>query len=149
MLLYYNKLKRTLWEFHPNLPFCYCWGNLPLPFVVVQFSRVQLFETPWTAAHQASLSFTISWSLLKLMSLESVMPSNHFILCHPFLLLPSTFLSLKVFSNESALSIRRPKDCYPWIMHRRSASSTDIVHQFTWDSAFYFTNCVLEQKAHS
>ena len=62
--------------------------------------------TPWTAAHQASLSFTISWSLLKLMSIESVMPSNHLILCCPLLLLPSIFPGIRVFSNESALPIR-------------------------------------------
>ena len=62
------------------------------------------------AAHQAPLSSTISWSLLKLMSIESVMPSNHLILCHPLLLLPSIFPSIRVFSNESALHIRWPKD---------------------------------------
>ena len=65
---------------------------------------------PWTAAHQASLSFTISQSLLKLMSIESVMPFNHFVLCRP-LLLPSIFHSIRVFSNESALHIREPKYC--------------------------------------
>ena len=68
-----------------------------------------VFATPWTAAHQASLSFTISWSWLKLMSIESVMPSNHLILCHPLLLLPSIFPSIRVFSNELALCIRWPK----------------------------------------
>ena len=71
--------------------------------------RVQLFETPWTAAHQASLYFTISWGLLKLMSIESVMPSNHLILCHPLLLPPSIFPSIRVFSSESVLCIRWPK----------------------------------------
>ena len=65
--------------------------------------------TPWTAACQASLSITNSWSLLKLMSIGSGMPSNHLILCHPLLLLPSIFPSIKVFSNESALRIRWPK----------------------------------------
>ena len=65
--------------------------------------------TPWTAAHQASLSITNSQSLLKFMSTESVMPSNHLILCRPFLLLPSIFPSIRVFSNESALHIRWPK----------------------------------------
>ena len=65
--------------------------------------------TPWTAAHQASLSFTISQSLLKLMSIESVMPSNHLILCRPLLLLPSIFPSIRICSNELALSIRWPK----------------------------------------
>ena len=82
----------------------------------VQFSSVQLvthvrlFPTPWTTAHQASLSITNSQSLPKLMSIESVMPSNHLILCCPFLLLPSIFPSIRVFSNESALRIRWPKD---------------------------------------
>ena len=71
-------------------------------------SRVQLFVTPWTAARQASLSITKSKSLLKLLSIESVMPSNHLILCHP-LLPPSVFPSMRVFSSESALHIRWPK----------------------------------------
>ena len=76
---------------------------------VQSLSRVQLFVTPWTAAHQASLSITHSWSLLKLMSIESVMPSNHLILCHPLLLLPSVLPSIRAFSNESVLHIRWPK----------------------------------------
>ena len=76
---------------------------------VQSLSRVQLFETPWTAALQASLSITNSRSLLKLMSTESVMPSNHLILCHTLLLLPSIFPSIRVFSNESVLHIRWPK----------------------------------------
>ena len=75
---------------------------------VQSLSRVLLFATPWTAAHQATLSITNSHSLLKLMSIESMMPSNHLILCHP-LLLSSIFLSLRVFSNESVLHIRWPK----------------------------------------
>ena len=75
----------------------------------VQFSCVRLFATPWTAARQASLSITNSQSLLKLISIASVMPSNHFILCHPILLLPSIFPSIRVFSNESVLHIRWPK----------------------------------------
>ena len=97
-----------------------CWGlgepwfvgetwQLQLAFAMgyVQFSsfqllsHVQLFETPWTAARQASLSFTNSWILLKLMSIESVIPSNYLIFCHPLLLLPSIFPSISVFSNES------------------------------------------------
>ena len=72
-------------------------------------SHVWLFATPWTAACQAFLSFTVSQSLLKLMSMESVMPSNHLLLCHPLLLLPSIFSSIRVFSSESALPIRWPK----------------------------------------
>ena len=71
---------------------------------------MQLFATPWTTAHQASLSFTISQSLLKLMSIELVMPSNLLIPYHPLLLLPSIFPSIRVFSNESDLCIRWPKD---------------------------------------
>ena len=72
-------------------------------------SLVRLFETPWTAARQASLSITKSWSLLKLMAIELVMPSNNLILCRPLLFLPSVFPSIRVFSNESALHIRWPK----------------------------------------
>ena len=76
---------------------------------VQSLSHVQLFATPRTAVHQASLSITNSWSLLKLMSIESVMPSNHLILCHPLLLLPSIFPTIRVFSSESVLRIRWPK----------------------------------------
>ena len=76
---------------------------------VQSLSRVQVFATPWTAALQASLSITNLWSLLKLMSIESVMPSNHLILYHPLLLLPSIFPSIRVFLNESVLHIRWPK----------------------------------------
>ena len=79
------------------------------PIVSVQLSHVQLFATPWTAARQASLSITNSWSLLKLMVIESVRPSNHLFLCHPLLLPPSIFPSIRVFSNESALCIRWQK----------------------------------------
>ena len=77
---------------------------------VQSLSHVQLFATPWTAAPQASLSITNSWSLLRLTSTELVMPSNHFILCHPLVFLPSIPPSIRVFSNESALRIRWPKD---------------------------------------
>ena len=92
------------------------WTKLQLEYGAFQFSSVQslspvwLFTTPWTTAHQASLSITNSWSLLKLMSIKSVMPSNHLIFCCPLLLLPSIFPSIRVFSNESALCIRWPKD---------------------------------------
>ena len=77
---------------------------------VQSLSRVQLFATPWTAARQANLSITNSRSLLKLMSIESVMPSSHLILGRPLLLPPSIFPSIRVFSNESALHIRWPKE---------------------------------------
>ena len=76
---------------------------------VQSLSRVRLFVTPWSAARQAPLSFTVSLSLLKLMSIEPMMPSNHLILCRPLLLLPSIFPSIRVFSNESVLYIRGPK----------------------------------------
>ena len=77
--------------------------------VVKSLSRVRLSVTPWTSVSQASLPFTISWNLLKLMSTESAMPSNHLILCHPLLLLLSVFPSIRVFSSESVLQIRWPK----------------------------------------
>ena len=92
MLLIYHKVKKTV------------------QFSSVQsLSSVQLFPTPWTAARQASLSISNSWSIPKLMSIESMMTSNHFILCSSLLLLPSIFPSIRVFSNESALHIRWPK----------------------------------------
>ena len=78
---------------------------------VQSLCRVRLSATPWTAAHQASLSIANSWSLLKFMSIESVMPSNYLILCHPLLLLSSIFPSIRVFSSESVLCIRWPKYC--------------------------------------
>ena len=95
--------------FHDTLTF-----QPPTPsqtsFVVAQsLNHVQLFVTPWTAASQASLSFIILQNLLKLMSIELVMPSKHFVFCYPLLLLISVFLSIRVFSKESALCIRWPK----------------------------------------
>ena len=90
-----------------------CSNNIPkrLWFVAVVYSlsHVWLFATSWTAGWQASLSFTVSQSLLKVMSIESMMPSNHLILCHPLLLLPSIFPSIRDFSNDSALWVRWPK----------------------------------------
>ena len=84
-------------------------GKFYVVYVVVRLlSCVQLFTTSWTAAHQASLSFTVSQSLLKLTSVESVMPSNHCILCRLLFLLPSIFLSIRAFSNESALCMKWP-----------------------------------------
>jgi len=114
------------WDWRPHLPasiltvmtagnLLNCLWVFGLSFSIHKFnsvqllSRVQLFATPWTAACQASLSITNSWSLPKLISIESVMPSNHLIFCHPLLLLPSIFPSIRVFSNESALCIRWPK----------------------------------------
>ena len=90
------------WEYPRNREnYCFLLFNLG--------SYVWLFATPWTVAHQASLSFTISWSLLILMSIKTVMPSNHLILCSPLLLLHSIFPSIRVFSSESALCIRWPE----------------------------------------
>ena len=77
-------------------------------FVVQSLSCIRLFVTPWIAAHQAPLSFTIFQSLLRFMSIESVMLPNHLILCHPLLLLPLIFPSIRVFANELALGIRQP-----------------------------------------
>jgi len=95
-------------KFFPSSPLASLAG---LMFVVVQsLSHVWLFATPWTAACQASLTFTISWSLLKLMSIELVMPSNHLILYCSLLLLPSIFPRIRVFSNVLALRIRWPKN---------------------------------------
>ena len=99
----------TLWDSNRASRGCICCvyeGYAHYWFVVQSLSCVQLFMTLWTAARQASQSFTISQSLLELLSVESVMPSNHFIVCHPLLLLPSIFPSIRVFSNESALRIR-------------------------------------------
>ena len=93
-----------------TLPLSYQRSPLKYPVVFVQLlSLVLRFAAPWTAARQSSLPFTISLSLLKLISIESVMPFNHLILCHPLLLLPSIFPSIRIFSNESALCIRSPK----------------------------------------
>ena len=91
--------------------------------VILLLSPVQLFATPWTAAHQASLSITNSWSFLKLMPIESVMPSNHLSLCCP-LLLPSIFPSIGVFSSESALHIRWPK-CWSFSFSSSISPSND------------------------
>ena len=89
--------------------YLYIYNSVYMLSSVQLLSCVQLFVTPWIAARQASLSITNTWSLLKLMSIESVMPSNHLIPSRPLLLLPSIFPSIRVFSNESALRIRGPK----------------------------------------
>ena len=94
-------------KFPPTIYFTY--GNVYQFSLVQSLSRVQLFVTPWTTARQASLSITNPQSLLRLMSIESVMPTNHLILCCPLLPLPSILTSIWVFSNESVLRIRWPK----------------------------------------
>ena len=98
----------SLWSCEMSTVFTFLNDGIMLSSVQ-SLSCVQLFVTPWTAARQASLSITSSQSLVQLMSTESVMPSNHLILCHPLLLLPSILPSIRVFSNESALPIRWPK----------------------------------------
>ena len=85
---------------------------------VQSLSHVRLFATPWTTAHQSSLSITNSWSLLKLTSIKLVMPSNHLILCRPLLFPPSIFPSIRVFSNESVLHIRWPKYWRSQLQHQ-------------------------------
>ena len=117
ILIHYATREVCVLVFKHSLCFCYTKdeGIIIAPHIYLIFSsvqllsHVQLFVTLWTAAHQASLSITNSQSLLKLMSIESVMPSNDLILCRPLLLLPSIFPSIRVFSNESALHIRWPK----------------------------------------
>ena len=106
----------------------------PVQFSSVQsLSHDQLFVTPWTAARQASLSITNSWSLLKLMSIELVMPSNHLILCHPLLLPLSIFPSIRVFSNESVLHIRWPKGwCFSFNLSPSSEYSGLISFRMDW-----------------
>ena len=104
---------------------CYPFVLVLYFFVVVQsLSCVQLFVTPWTAACQASLSFTIFWSLLKLICIELVMPSNHLILHCPFLLLPSVCSSLRVFSNESAL-------CFRWAKYQSFSFSISSSNEYS------------------
>ena len=105
-------------------------------------SRVWFFATPWTAAHQVFLSLTISQSLPKFMSIELVMPSNHLILCHPLLLLPSIFTSITVFSNESALHIRWPKY---WI----SASASVLPMSIQGWFPLGLTGLILQSKGFS
>ena len=119
MLSFLHSLTLTSIHDHwKNHSLCCCWNvnwyshyGDRYQFTSIQLlSHVRLFVTPWTAALQASLSITNSRSLLKFMPIESVTPSNHLILCHPLLLPPSIFSSIRVFSNESALHIRWPPD---------------------------------------
>ena len=105
-------------------------GSLHTFFAVHSLSHVRLFVTPWTTAHQASLSFTISQSLFKCMSIESVMPSSHLILCHP-LLVPSILSSIRVFSNQSALCIRWP-NYWSFSIHPSNEYSGLISFRIDW-----------------
>ena len=99
---------------------------------VQSLSCIQLFATPWTAALQASLSITTSWSLLKLMSIESVMPSNHLILYCPLLLPPSIFPSIRVFSSESVLCIRWPNWSFSFSISPSNEYSELISFRIDW-----------------
>ena len=111
--------------------------------VLQSLSHARLFATPWTAAGQASLSFTISQSLLKLMSIESVIPSNHLILCHPLLLLPSIFPSIKVFRKELALHIRWPK-C--WSFDSASVLPMNIQYWFPLGLTGFISLLEIDQR---
>ena len=121
----------TLWPHHStprNLSYRHrhnIWDNMYQFSSVQPLSHVRLFATPWTTACQASLSITNSWSLLKLMSIESVMPSSHLILCCPLLLLPPIPPSIRVFSSESTLHMRWPK---------RILIATLIIRTKDWES---------------
>jgi len=103
-------------------------------FVVVQSLRRVWFLAPWTAAHQASLSFTISHRLLKLMSIDSVMPSNHLALCLPLLLLPSFIPSIRVFSDDSVLHIRWPKLLELQLQHQSFRRIFRVDFPYSWSS---------------
>ena len=107
---------------------------------VQSLSCVRLFATPWTAAHQGSLSITNSWSLLKLMSIELVMPSNHLSLCRPLPLLPSIFPSIRIFSNESVLHIKWPKY---WSLDARK-SNQSILKEI--NPEYFFEGLILKPK---
>ena len=129
--------------------------NLAVPAVVYinqsvqSLSHVQLFATPWTTAHQASLSITNSQSLPKLMSIESVMPSNHLILCRPLLLLPSIFPSIRVFSNESALRIRWPKYwSFSFSISPSNECSGLISFRMDWFDLFAVQGTLKRQRRH-
>ena len=113
LVLHYSHTNPTSLHIEKKLSFFHSLKKVCIDCLLVivaqSLSRAWLFQNPWTVAHQASLSFTISWSLLRLMSMALMIPSNHLILCHPLLLLPSIFPSIKVFSSELSLCIRWPK----------------------------------------
>ena len=138
------------------------WSGLPFPSpkssntcylhqAVALLSRIWLSATPWTAEHQASLSLTISQSLLRLKSIESMMPSNNPILCRSLLFLPSIFPSIKVFSNKLALHTRRPKywsfsfsispsNEYSGLIFFRIENNTINEYKVPWNPGYYFCN---------
>ena len=111
-------------------------------FFVQLLSCVQVFATPWTVAYQASLSIANSQSLLKLMSIDSVMPSNHLILCHPVLLLPSILISIRVFSSESVLHIRWPKYWSFSFSIRPSSEYSGLISLKIDDNVLLYIKCI-------
>ena len=129
------------------------WG-LDISLICLKYqslSSVQLFATPWTASHQAFLSFSISQSLLRFTSIELVMPSNHLILCHPPLLLPSIFPSIRVFSNESVLCIKWPKYLNhrePQVPHPNMGIRLNLTYKVAWRSERNCTWKLLGTKKH-
>ena len=121
-------------------------GVNDLCYVAVQaLSHVRLFATPWTAARQASLSITNSQGLRRLMSVELVMPSNHLILCHPLLLLPSIFPSISVFSNGSALRIRRSED-WSFSISPSNEHSGLISFRTDWLASYHYSEYEAQVK---
>ena len=126
--------------------FTYCWKILTTTLSSVQLlSRVQLFGTPWIAARQASLSITNSKSLLKLMSILLLMPSNHLILCGPLLLPPSVFSSIRVFSIELVLRIRWPKH-WGFSFSIRPSSELAVVHSKSSVNVIHLFFCILQTR---
>ena len=126
-------LVALIWVLWKDIPAVSLPSNLPSDRVLVvqSLSHVQHIATPWTAAYQASLSFTVSQSLLKFMSIESVMLSNHLILCHSLLFLPSVFPSIRVFSSESTLCLRWPKY---WSLS--FSFSINLSNEYSWLISF-------------
>ena len=112
----------------------HCSGHW-LTVVAQLLSCVRLFATPWTAARQASMSFTLSQSLLRFLSIKLVMPSNHLVLCHPLLLLPLIFPSIRVFSNDLALLIRWPKY---WSIAISKADKNPCLVELTFCGTLYY-----------
>ena len=115
----------------PALQIISRWATKEALYICYQFSHSVVSDSSWTAAHQASLSITNSWSLLKLMSIESVVSSNHLILCHPLLFLPSIFPSIRVFSNESVVCIRWSK-CWSFSISPSNEYSGLISYRMDW-----------------
>ena len=143
------KVYVSFWVLYSSIPII---SFILLLFVIVVqlLSCVWLFATPWTAGCWASLSFTIPWSVLKFMSIESVMPSNHLILCCPLLLLPSIFCSIRVFSNDSALRIRWPQHwSFSFCISLSSEYSGLISFRIDWFDLLAFQGTLKSLQHHS